>query len=574
MKFIRQFESWKKNNKIHFLVESVVNIDSNIKELLSSFDNHPDSKFKLIAKTLIDAIGADYPKNKYDLITRSQKDPNKFDVKMGKQINPLNIAKVIRTLLVSVGVEVGKTEIKDDTVQKFADELVGKLKSTNLSSSKNADLQLVSGDKILWCYDRTNTNEKKGSELFKSCMAGASKNDFMEIYRENSDKINLLVKMVDGKVDARALVWKVDYSTVGNKWYLDRCYCNDNTDKELLFEWLKKEKGEGVARHEVISGPAWDSKSESLDVVKLQKVLFKYYPYIDTFNYLTIKKNGSTLEDVGVLSTQEIKCENTEVISFLGDEYKWLSDEKIRANFKCRDTQGKRRGINQEDIDLENQTKKLKFNGYKFQLVKGVPLAEFKNVTKAIQMISQNNDPTSIVEVEEVEDVTGLIDFGGIYFEEKDCLDTISSAKIPAGLAVKVAKIGHLWEQDIAIPTKVMGKSISIRKLYEMMDLHGSYTGIRDSYNENAGYGKLLTELDCYILGIQDKVDTSPSNLGKTWGYVDTYYTARSNTVTDMLSKMFGESEYIKLRRNLTENQKLLDPKEWLKMKKKLEEIS
>lgn len=562
MKYIRQFENWRNNKKIDLLIEAVVNIDDDILNLLKSFDKHPNSNFVKISKSLIDSIGKDYPKNKYDLVSKSR-DSNKLEVKMGKQTNYLSIAKVVRNLLVSVGVE----DIKDDTIQKFSDELIGKLKSKNIESIEG-EIKLVSGDDILKYYNVENTVIKKGSELNNSCMGGSSKNDQMEIYKLNPDKINLLVKLIDGKVDARALVWKIDYSSGDNKWYLDRCYCNDNSDKETLFEWLKKEKGEGVSRMGEVDGAYYNAESKTTDIVKLNKVLTNFYPYIDTFFNLIIKKEGDELKDIGIVTNDNKLLERGEEhIKKLGDEYSWLLDTDSYVHFSCRSTKGERTSVDPEKSVFDNESKKVKVVGYKFEVKRGKPLDEFKNVSKIIDLISEIRDPSVLFELETTSDVSGLYNFNGIYFNEKECVKVISGSLFPYCLTVKAFNVDKLYNDNLMIETKK--GPISFRKIFDQMKQTGELVGgERDFSNENNGFGKAMTELDFYILGIQDKMDNSKE--GETWTYVDMNIVVSSNKTTDMLKKLFGESEYTKLRDKMRENQDIFRDKEWMKLKSKL----
>ena len=568
MRYIKQFENWRRNKNTTLLVEAVVHIDNNIVELLKSFDKHSNKNFITISKVLIDAIGKDYPKNKYDLVSKSLKEPNKFDVKSGKHTNPLGISKVVRNLLISFGIEVGKGDIKDDTIQKFSDELIGKLKLTD-AKSIGGELKLVSGDEIPKYYNSENTVLKKGSELNNSCMGGTSKNDLLEIYKLNPDKVNLLVKLVNGKVDARGLVWKLDYSSGGNKWYLDRCYCNDNSDKETLFEWLKKEKGEVVSRMGDVTGAYYNAESKTTDIVKLNKVLTNFYPYIDTFFSLIIKKEGNELNDIGIVTNNsKLLIDGEEHIRKLGDDYNWLLDPDSYVQFSCRSTKGERTSVDPEKSMFNNETKKVKVVGYKFEVKKGKPLDGFRNMSKIIDMLSEIRDPSVLFELETTSsDVSGLYNFNGMYFDEKECVRVISGSLFPYCLTAKVFNVDKLYDDNVMIETKK--GPISFRKIFDQMkqvaDLVG---GESDFNNENNEFGKAMTELDFYILGIHDKMDNSIE--GKTWTYVDINIVVSSNKTTDMLKKLFGESEYTKLREKLRENQDIFSDKEWMKLKSKL----
>lgn len=569
MKYIRQFESWRSNNKIELLLETVVNIDKDIVNVLKSFENHPKDGFKLISKYILDALGKEYPKNKYDQIGKSE-DPSTFQVKMGKQLNPLKVAKVIRTLLVSIGVEVGKDPIKDDTIQKFADDLVGRLKSESSESAKG-EFKLVSGSDILKYYDSANSIVKKGSELNNSCMAGSVKNDQMEIYKLNPDKIKLLVKLIDGKVDARALVWKLDYSSEGNEYFLDRCYCNDNSDKELIFKEVKKMLGDKVSRFEISDKPYYEAETKSTEIVKLDKVLTKFYPYIDSFFNLIVKREGDNLVDDGIVTTNgSLLTDGKEHIEKLGPGYEWLLDDDKCVHFTCRSTTGERSAKDPEKSQFNNDAKKLYVKGYKVEIEKGKPLSEFRNVIRIFDKLASTQDPGTIFDMEVTNDVEGMVELGSFYFRPEDCEKDIKGLDKPCVILVKVFNVEKLYnDKGLMIKTKLGEKSF--KDLFELISKNSpQFSGENDFMDLNGGFGKMLTELDCYILGIQDKVDNSKK--GETWGYIESMRVS-DNKITNSLERLFGNNEYTEMRKKMVEvssGYEELTKNEWLKVKAQL----
>ena len=572
MKYIRQFESWRSNNKIELLLETVVNIDEDIVNVLKSFENHPKEGFKLISKYVLDALnsGKDYPKNKYDQIGKFTEDPSMLQVKMGKQLNNLKIAKVIRTLLVSIGVEVGKDPIKDDTIQKFADDLVGRLKSES-SESVKGEFKLVSGSDILKYYDSNNSIVKKGSELNNSCMAGSVKNDQMEIYKLNPDKIQLLVKLIDGKVDARSLVWKLDYSSDGNDYFLDRCYCNDNSDKELMFKEVKKMLGDKVSRFEISDKPYYEAETKSTEIVKLNKVLTKFYPYIDSFFNLIVKRDGDNLVDVGIVTTNGgLLTDGKEHIEKLGPEYKWLLNDDTCVHFTCRSTTGERTVKDPEKSQFNNDAKKLYVKGYKVEIEKGKPLSEFRNVIRIFDKLASTQDPNTIFDMEVTNDVDGMVELGSFYFKPEECEKDIKGLDKPYVILVKVFNVEKLYnDKGLMIKTKLGEKSF--KDLFELISKNSpQFSGENDFMDFNGGFGKMLTELDCYILGIQDKVDNSKK--GETWGYIESMRVS-DNKITNSLERLFGNNEYTEMRKKMVEvssGYEELTKNEWLKVKAQL----
>jgi len=307
MKYLKPYSNWRSQ----YLLESILSFKDNIDSILMGYVmgifDAEDPLFKDIAKIIYDAIGKDIPSNKYDLISRSDKDSTKLDVNMGKQINTQSIAKVIRSLLISLGVEITKdSKIKEDTIQKFADSLIGKFKIIDFKQSgkdREFAIKLVKGDEIPYWYKIENTIQSQGSELYKSCMNKDEKNSFMDFYAKNSDKVNLLIKTktdIKGveKLEARALVFKLDYSKEGYAYFMERCYANSYSDRDLLYKWLT----DHYSGSKINLKKDRDSDIKDNMVVKITNPLCESYPWLDTLCYLFIKKEGDELVNDGFLS--------------------------------------------------------------------------------------------------------------------------------------------------------------------------------------------------------------------------------------------------------------------------------
>ena len=156
------------------------------------------------------------------------------------------------------------------------------------------EMELVEGDYIPHWYESSNYYDNKGI-LGGSCMKNMPKETF-NIYADNPQSVKLLVLTLDGKLLARALVWKLDsikskdekeLGRIGVEYFMDRVYC---TDDHHLYKLVKyaKEKGWCFRTHN--SAGYWGavqfkgkSYTDTKMTVKIKPKNYVTYPYMDTF---------------------------------------------------------------------------------------------------------------------------------------------------------------------------------------------------------------------------------------------------------------------------------------------------
>jgi hypothetical protein len=147
-------------------------------------------------------------------------------------------------------------------------------------------VEVVKGDKILYWYNANNYLSTSG-QLGNSCMRYPEVNDFMELYDKNPDKVSMVIVTEENKLVARALIWNLDYSSDGNKLYLDRVYTLYDNDVNFVHSWVL----ENLANNDKkILGTRGNS---SIVKVNLKNVNFEKYPYCDTLKYLYQKNDGT-----------------------------------------------------------------------------------------------------------------------------------------------------------------------------------------------------------------------------------------------------------------------------------------
>ncbi len=184
--------------------------------------------------------------------------------------NTIKIGKVIKKVL---------GNLPDIEVERF----VNSFKTSSIADILK--VELVSGKDITYWYDSDNYEEITGT-LGSSCMRGKQ---FFELYEENPEVCQLAIIQRDGKLIARALVWKVESDNPEIKYYMDRPYATKDHYVNLLTDWAKSKdmalwirsfgcvefRGEEIAP---------DMK------VKVKKINYANFPYLDTFRRYDYRK--------------------------------------------------------------------------------------------------------------------------------------------------------------------------------------------------------------------------------------------------------------------------------------------
>jgi len=215
-------------------------------------------------------------------------------------------------------------------LDKDIEVFVNTYKASKVDNSKR--FELVNGPIIKKYYFEDNYADSRGT-LGDSCMRYDNCQSFFKLYTKNEEKCSLLVYLDEnGKVLGRALVWKLHSKELYNQdqtpfdcpaeYFMDRVYTSKDSDvikfinyakeKNWLYKWkMTADDMEGmVFRYgdKVIFGRI---------VVKLGRVVFRKYPFVDTLNF----------------------CDGDQYISNVGfamDE----SDDDSEEGFMMNDTDG------------------------------------------------------------------------------------------------------------------------------------------------------------------------------------------------------------------------------------------
>lgn len=172
-------------------------------------------------------------------------------------------------------------------------------------------LQVVSGTELKKWYSGRSYQQSSGT-LYNSCMKHDHCQDFFEIYMQNPEVCQMLIMLDNsGYLMGRALIWNaVDMDKNTEIKVMDRIYCVDDSKNVSYFkEWAddngyiyKKEQNWKNSLQFETNGVSFFKKIS----VKIKKLSFTRYPYVDTFKFWDEK--NSTLsnfqpEDNGYIRT-------------------------------------------------------------------------------------------------------------------------------------------------------------------------------------------------------------------------------------------------------------------------------
>ncbi len=184
--------------------------------------------------------------------------------------NTIKVGKFIKKLI---------SGVSDAEVEDF----VNSFKSTSVTS--RLEVELVSGKDITYWYDSQNYEAMKGT-LGNSCMAGK---DFFELYEKNPEVCQLAIIQREGKLIARALVWKVESDNPDISYYMDRPYATMDHYVKVLTDWAQKRDMAIWSRsygEVTFRGQRIYPKMK----VKVNKLKYEDYPYLDTFRRYDYRK--------------------------------------------------------------------------------------------------------------------------------------------------------------------------------------------------------------------------------------------------------------------------------------------
>ena len=169
-----------------------------------------------------------------------------------------------------------------------------------LREAKMYRFNIVAGEDIRRYYHKnTYAQSLDIGSLANSCMRYDKCQPYFDLYVENPDKIRMLIVQPQNEdiIVGRALIWNADSGDT----LVDRIYGRESTI-EAVIQWAQ---GQGfwhkwyqtfdTPRHWV--NPAGDRVTQSFTVT-INHALLDYQPYMDTFQYLSMKEFGPSQKGV------------------------------------------------------------------------------------------------------------------------------------------------------------------------------------------------------------------------------------------------------------------------------------
>jgi hypothetical protein len=160
----------------------------------------------------------------------------------------------------------------------------------NSQNKEILNFEIVSGESIRkWYYE--DNYQSNSSSLGSSCMRYDSCQNYMDLYCQNQDVVQMLI-LLDGhrRLVGRALLWNTEPKV------MDRIYTVNDERWVYHFQKWAKENGY-LYKYEqkwnnTLHFSSQNEEKTCLELsVKLNKFDFEYYPYLDTFKFLD-SKNG------------------------------------------------------------------------------------------------------------------------------------------------------------------------------------------------------------------------------------------------------------------------------------------
>lgn len=207
-------------------------------------------------------------------------DSNKrYTTSMGKLFNKLEI------------------EIEEPGFSNFYNEFKVLSKNDNIESLYHLDF--VKGSDLLYWYNEDNYYPSSGS-LSSSCMRYSRCEDYLEFYSYNYDKITMFIATNQNLLVGRCLIW--------DDKYFDRIYAIDQYTELQISMYLKSKEYIDV----------YNSVDSITIPLKKGYGSFEYYPYCDTFKYLSYNSisNYDRHDYILELTCSEGNCQDDHVILY------------------------------------------------------------------------------------------------------------------------------------------------------------------------------------------------------------------------------------------------------------------
>jgi len=153
--------------------------------------------------------------------------------------------------------------------------------------SSKSEFRIVEGEEIRKFY-REKVHSVQTGSLKSSCMRYDKCSEYLDIYVNNPEICKMVILVNgEGKIDGRALIWKLHSSTTEIKMFMDRIYSIDPSRIEPMFNAWAREMGYSHKQENNFRNLRGvvlpDGKVVKANMTVKCEGTYKKFPYIDTF---------------------------------------------------------------------------------------------------------------------------------------------------------------------------------------------------------------------------------------------------------------------------------------------------
>jgi hypothetical protein len=271
-----------------------------ITNLITNLDTNPDVNFVSIGDKGDNVTFLPMSKFKYD------SGLDVWEKKSGR--TSMKIGRFLKKLIPEVYLE--RYEIKNHHIEDFVNSWKSWFEPVSYT------LRVIEGVEIKDWYDESNYATVEGLQygtLWKSCMRYKERLKFLDLYTKNPN-CKMLVMLINQNgrevLRSRALLWEnviVDKLNSGENIpdsikIMDRIYSTHDSDVTLFKKWAEENgylpKWEQNAKSHLF----FDVKNQPIKIkcsIKLDKSVFSFYPYLDTFPFFNYRDREISNDEYG-----------------------------------------------------------------------------------------------------------------------------------------------------------------------------------------------------------------------------------------------------------------------------------
>lgn len=268
-----------------------IHISDTLRDILSEFETESEVASLLLKKRHHKEDLVECPVN---FISVSEGDPTKISylteeriLSLEKELPHTDFWTSSRRFQARPGAFISKIfkNISSKEVEKFSNLYRAQ------STRPKFTFKIVNGESIRYYYFYDSYKDHCRGSLGNSCMKHDGCQKFLDIYVDNKDIITMLVMLDENdKLMGRALLWDFESHKI-----MDRIYTHSDEELQFYFKKWATDKGYLYKSEQnwynTLNFESIGNKKREVKVdIKLPKMEYRYYPYIDTFKFYNTEK--------------------------------------------------------------------------------------------------------------------------------------------------------------------------------------------------------------------------------------------------------------------------------------------